>query len=57
MGKNYKISIPEPCNEDWNKMTPYENGRFCMNCSKTVIDFTAMLPEEIQHYFIQNQNE
>jgi hypothetical protein len=24
---------------------------------KTVIDFTAMLPEEVQHFFIQNQNQ
>ncbi|WP_123947458.1 hypothetical protein [Flavobacterium reichenbachii] len=37
-------------------MTPNENGRFCMSCSKTVIDFTSMLPDEIQHFFIQNQN-
>jgi hypothetical protein len=57
MERNYKISIPEPCSEDWNEMTPNENGRFCMSCSKTVVDFSSMLPEEIQHYFIQNQNE
>lgn len=57
MERNYKISIPEPCSEDWNKMTPNGNGRFCMSCSKTVVDFTSMLPEEIQHYFIQNKNE
>ncbi|KAF2339978.1 hypothetical protein [Flavobacterium tistrianum] len=57
MERNYKISIPEPCSQDWNKMTPNGNGRFCMSCSKTVVDFTSMLPEEIQHYFIQNKNE
>lgn len=55
--KKHKISIPEPCHEDWNKMTPNDNGRFCMSCSKTVVDFTSMLPEEIQHFFIQNKNE
>lgn len=55
MERNYKISIPEPCSEDWNKMTPNENGRFCLSCSKTVVDFTSMLPEEIQQYIIQNQ--
>ncbi|MBB4800334.1 hypothetical protein HNP37_000373 [Flavobacterium nitrogenifigens] len=53
----HKITIPEPCHEDWNKMSPNENGRFCMSCSKTVVDFTSMLPEEIQHFFIQNKNE
>lgn len=57
MDTKYKITIPEPCHEDWNKMSPKDNGRFCLSCSKTVVDFTAMLPEEIQHFFIQNQNE
>jgi len=56
MERKHKITIPEPCHEDWSKMTPNENGRFCMSCSKTVVDFTSMMPEEIQHFFIQNQN-
>lgn len=56
MDKKHKVSIPEPCHENWNKMTPKDNGRFCLSCSKTVIDFTTMLPDEIQHFFIQNQN-
>ncbi|WP_431243925.1 hypothetical protein ACQ9BO_05510 [Flavobacterium sp. P21] len=57
MERNYKITIPEPCHENWDAMTPKDNGRFCMSCSKTVIDFASMLPEEIQHFFIQNQNK
>jgi hypothetical protein len=57
MEQKFKLTIPEPCNESWDAMTPKDNGRFCMNCSKTVIDFTTMLPEEVQHFFIQNQNE
>lgn len=54
---NLKITIPDPCNENWDKMTPKDNGRFCLSCSKTVVDFSSMLPEKIQHFFIQNQNE
>jgi len=54
---NHKITVPSPCPENWNKMTPNENGRFCMNCSKTVVDFTVMNPNEIQHFFTQNKNK
>ena len=57
MERNYKITIPEPCTENWDKMTPNESGRFCMSCAKTVIDFTEMLPDEVKHFFVQNQGE
>ncbi|MFD1603739.1 hypothetical protein ACFSJW_10505 [Flavobacterium artemisiae] len=53
----YKITIPKPCHENWDEMTPRENGRFCMSCSKTVVDFSTMNPEEIRHYFTEHQNE
>lgn len=56
MERKYKITIPEPCLEDWNKMTPNENGRFCVGCSKNVIDFTNMVPDEIQAYFLKHSN-
>ena len=29
MNSQIKISIPEPCHEDWNKMVLNEKGRFC----------------------------
>ena len=57
MERKYRITIPEPCTENWDKMIPNKEGRFCLSCSKTVIDFTSMLPEEIQHFFTQNQNK
>lgn len=57
MERKYKIAIPEPCSENWDEMTPKKNGRFCLSCSKSVIDFTTMLPHEVQHFFIQNQNK
>lgn len=57
MDRKFKLTIPKPCHENWDEMTPQDNGRFCMNCSKTIIDFSSLLPEEIQHFFIQNQNE
>jgi len=56
MERKHQITIPEPCHENWDKMTPSDNGRFCMSCSKTVIDFSTMLPNEIKHFFVQKQD-
>ena len=52
-----KITIPKPCNENWNSMSPNKNGRFCNSCNKTVIDFTKMNNPEIQKYFIENSSQ
>lgn len=42
------ISIKEPCNEDWNKMTSSERGAHCKLCALEVIDFTNKTPFEIK---------
>lgn len=44
---NGNIYIPEPCHENWNKMSPTEKGRHCDVCSKVVTDFTKMKKEEV----------
>ncbi len=54
MKKQYKISIPQPCNEDWNKMSRTEQGRFCGVCSKNLIDFTNKSALEIQEILLKN---
>ena len=36
------IRIPEPCHEDWGRMTPKQRGRFCGACQKKVHDLSAM---------------
>jgi len=51
-----RISIPKPCHEDWNKMTPNEKGAFCGKCAKTVIDFTTKTGTEIQDFFSEQQD-
>jgi hypothetical protein len=49
--KKITLSIPEPCHEDWNRMTPSQQGRFCGSCQKDVIDFTAMTDDELFRFF------
>lgn len=44
---NGKIFIPKPCHENWNKMTPEEQGRHCAVCSKVVQDYSNMNTHEI----------
>jgi hypothetical protein len=52
-----KINIPNPCHEDWAKMTSNEQSRFCGSCQKTVIDFTNFSAEEIQIYFTKHYGQ
>lgn len=42
-----KISIPQPCHENWNEMLPEEKGRFCLSCQKCVYDLTNSSDDEI----------
>ena len=48
------IKIPNLCNEDWNNMTPNDNGRFCDTCKLTVVDFTKMSDDQIKNYLLNN---
>ncbi|WP_420573190.1 carboxypeptidase-like regulatory domain-containing protein [Kordia sp.] len=50
------VQIPEPCHEDWNKMTPTEKGKFCKVCTKEVVDFSARSDEEIINYLTKYKN-
>src|SRR6218665_539984 len=43
MKKNsVKLMVEDPCHEDWDKMSPTEQGRFCNSCQKVVIDFSSL---------------
>lgn len=51
-----KVSIPEPCHENWTKMTPTTKGKFCSVCTKDVVDFTSKSDEEIVKYNLKYKN-
>jgi hypothetical protein len=51
------ITVPNPCNENWNSMKPQNQGRFCSSCQLVVTDFTKMDDQEIIQYFRTHQNE
>lgn len=53
--KSIQIAIPQPCSEDWNNMTPKEQGKFCNSCQKCVVDFTMSSDDEIYRYFIEHK--
>lgn len=44
---SYLLNIQNPCDEKWNEMQPHDRGKFCMQCSKEVIDFTKLNNTEI----------
>lgn len=51
--KLFKISITNPCANDWNEMQSVEDSsKFCLSCNKVVKDFTTMSDDEIKYYFI-----
>ncbi len=49
--KLFKLSIPAPCHENWENMTPNEHGRHCTNCNKTVIDFSLYTDKQLVEFF------
>ena len=49
--ETFSISILNPCHENWNEMKAEEQGRFCLKCAKTVVDFTQKSKEQIKSYF------
>jgi hypothetical protein len=50
MPTSVHLHIEEPCHENWQQMTPNEQGRHCLSCQKTVVDFTLMSDQEILNH-------
>lgn len=41
------LTIPEPCHEDFSKMTPTARGAFCSKCQTDTFDFRNLSNQEI----------
>lgn len=45
--RSITVQIPSPCPERWGDMQPNQQGRFCAQCQKTVVDYTALSDQEL----------
>src|ERR1051326_335901 len=57
MNEPFRITIPRPCHEDWNKMTPQQQGNFCKSCSKLVYDFSKMSDAQLTDFLSKRKEE
>lgn len=51
MHSTIKLTIPEPCSQDWNNMSATGNGKFCASCNKCVGDYTHFTDQQLIAYF------
>ena len=53
MKEQLYLQIPQPCHENWDQMTPTQQGRHCGSCCKQVIDFSMMTDHEVLSYLFK----
>ncbi|MBC6612375.1 carboxypeptidase-like regulatory domain-containing protein [Hymenobacter sp. BT507] len=51
------ITIPTPCHESWQHMTPTAQGRHCAACQTVVVDFTQFSDAELLAYLGQGAGQ
>ena len=56
MSKSISLTIQMnmPCEENWSGMEPTEEGRFCNNCQKPVVNFVDLTDQQILQYFLEH---
>lgn len=52
-----KITIVNPCSENWDSMQLDTVGRFCQSCQKSVIDFSSKSDDEIKSFLKDKHGE
>ncbi len=55
--KKFQLNIQEPCHENWNNMSPSQQGRYCSACSKEVIDFSECSDAELLNFFSRSKGQ
>ncbi len=51
MSKAIQLTVAEPCHQNWDNMSPVQQGRFCGSCQKQVVDFSLMSDRELLQFF------
>lgn len=52
-----QLKLDSPCHENWEAMSPNEQGRFCQSCQKSVIDFSSMTNREVVKTLLSTEGE
>ena len=55
--KTLTLTIPEPCSENFDEMTPVKGGKFCASCEKTIVDFRTMSDGQIINHYKKNKGK
>ncbi|MCX6319895.1 MAG: carboxypeptidase-like regulatory domain-containing protein [Bacteroidetes bacterium] len=51
MPDQLQLIVTSVCHENWDAMSPDEQGRFCAQCQKQVIDFSSMNDRQLSEFF------
>lgn len=54
MKRTIAISIPQPCDANWDSFRPTTTGGFCGQCQTNVVDFTTMTDAELLDFLSQS---
>ncbi|MCZ4223567.1 carboxypeptidase-like regulatory domain-containing protein [Pedobacter rhodius] len=57
MATSFKITINDPCAQQWAGMQDHKNGKFCTSCQKSVVDFTQFSDVELKNWFAKDQGK
>lgn len=49
--------VPNPCHEDWDKLTPEERGHFCTVCETKVWDISSLTEAEAEEFLRNSEGD